>query len=272
MTYVLSSDTLFRTVGLRLAGKDAALLYALALHECAAVDGNGVLTPLMVKDAAGLFDLSWKRLAPRLVEQGMWHDPLTLDECDDCSDRTETLNPGEYLIHRWWEPLLHQAGKDDPIKRDRELRRKRLNRNKALVTSIRKRDRDLCRYCGVETLDSSGPDKKSALVRTLDHVDPWGENTLANVVVACRRCNGVKRDRRPEDAGMVLLRPGTRAGSDPAHPAHDPDSAGSSRERPRETGPIRIASGRDGSGSGPWSDPVLDLHQTNGHSTNGAHA
>lgn len=273
MTYVLTCDRTFRETGLRLAGKDAALLHAVALHECASVDGNGVLTPLMVKDAAGLYDLKPARLVPKLLEHGIWHDALSLDKCPDCYDQSDPLAEDNLLIHRWWEPLLHSAGKHDALKRAHEARRKALNRDKPLVARIRARDRDLCRYCGVDTLDNSGPDKKSALVRTLDHVDPFGENSFTNVVVACKRCNGYKRQRTPEawlaaegpwspdnpGGARPLLKPGTRSETDPADPTADRGQDRASRGRAREAGPGRIGTGRDGAGSGPKAgrDPAL---------------
>jgi hypothetical protein len=259
VTYVLTCDRTFHETGLRLAGKDAALLHAVALHECASVDGNGVLPPMTVKDAANLFDLkSPAKLAARLVEHGVWHDADGLAGCDDCLERTDELGPGELLIHRWWEPLLHSEGKHDPVKRSREQRRKALNRNRALVLKIRTRDQDLCRYCGAGPLDPSGPDRRSPLSFTLDHRDPWGGNTEANVVVACRRCNGLKRDRTPEEAEMTLLRPGSRAGSDPAPTEH---GAGPSLAGAHETGRSQVGPGRDGAGSGPEPErePAPDL-------------
>lgn len=274
MTYVLSCDRTFRETGLRLAGKDAALLYAVALHECASVDGDGVLTPLMVKDAAGLYDLRPKALVPRLVEHGIWHDVGTLADCYECVDQSKPLAPGEYLIHRWWEPLLHGEGKNNAVKREREKRRKALNRDKVLVTKVRTRDRDLCRYCGVPCIDSSGPDRKSARVLTLDHIDPWAGNVFANLVVACRRCNGWKKDRTPEvwlaeegpwspsnpGGARERLAPGTLIsdpadqGQDPADQTQDQGHDQTPRAHAREAGPGRIGSGRDGTGTGPRSD------------------
>lgn len=259
MTYVLSDDKTFRQTGLRLAGKDAALLYATALHECAAEDGDGVLTPLMVKDAAGLYDLNAKRLAPRLVEHGLWHDPVTLEQCGSCLEYTESLAEGAFLIHEWWKPLLHKEGKNDPVKRDRELRRKRLWRNKSLVLSVRSRDKDVCRYCGEPCTDPSGPDKKDPLGLTLDHVDPWGDNTLGNVVVACRRCNGIKRNRTPSEAGMTVLKPGTRVGRSDTDQTPGTDTDQTLACATREAGRIRHGSDRDGSRSG--TGPVPDQTQ-----------
>ena len=43
---------------------------------------------------------------------------------------------------------------------------------------------------------------------TVDHIMPTsrgGKNTWQNTVAACERCNQVKEDRTPAEAGMVLL-------------------------------------------------------------------
>lgn len=62
------------------------------------------------------------------------------------------------------------------------------------------RDGGRCRYCG----------RSGAM--TVDHVVPrskGGSDADRNLVAACGGCNTKKRDRTPEDAGMVLLKPGT---------------------------------------------------------------
>jgi 5-methylcytosine-specific restriction endonuclease McrA len=56
------------------------------------------------------------------------------------------------------------------------------------------RDGHRCGYCG-----KAG--------RTVDHIVPrcqGGQNTWANTVAACDRCNQRKADRTPKQAGMVL--------------------------------------------------------------------
>lgn len=61
--------------------------------------------------------------------------------------------------------------------------------------AVLKRDNFTCAYCG-----NAGS--------TYDHVFPksrGGENTWLNLVAACTDCNGKKRDRTPEEAGMPLL-------------------------------------------------------------------
>jgi 5-methylcytosine-specific restriction endonuclease McrA len=61
------------------------------------------------------------------------------------------------------------------------------------------RDHYTCQYCGVQS---------GRAHLTIDHVLPrsrGGETTWENVVAACGPCNRRKRDRTPEEAGMVLL-------------------------------------------------------------------
>lgn len=62
------------------------------------------------------------------------------------------------------------------------------------------RDRHRCQYCGR---------RQSAAELTLDHVHPrsrGGATTWRNIVVSCFGCNAKKADRRPEEAGMALLK------------------------------------------------------------------
>lgn len=62
-----------------------------------------------------------------------------------------------------------------------------------------RRDRHVCAYCGGEF---------SFLRLTRDHIVPLsrgGRDLWMNVVTACRHCNGVKRNRTPEEAGVELL-------------------------------------------------------------------
>ena len=62
-----------------------------------------------------------------------------------------------------------------------------------------RRDRHMCAYCA---------DELSFFRLTRDHIRPLsrgGRDTWMNVVTACRQCNGQKRNRLPEEAGMELL-------------------------------------------------------------------
>lgn len=250
------------------AGKNGRALWLAAGPKCAAIDSDGRVDGRMVKLYAAMAEVPAAPSALLLVASGLWHDAKTIVDCDRCSryadDHGGPLADGDFFFHDWWVYQLDKEGKENPIHRDRELRRKRLNRNQALCRAIRKRDRDRCRYCGVATI--WGADRKSGHAGTFDHVDPFGDNSYTNVVVACRRCNGRKRDRTPEEAGMALLpepqpyeapttatRSGSVApgsGSDPDPRPRDPDPDPDPLTRARETGrePDRAGSG---SGSGP---------------------
>ena len=62
-----------------------------------------------------------------------------------------------------------------------------------------RRDRHICAYCGGEF---------GFLKLTRDHIRPvsrGGRDTWMNVVTACRSCNGIKRNRVPEESGLELL-------------------------------------------------------------------
>ena len=59
-----------------------------------------------------------------------------------------------------------------------------------------RRDQSLCLYCGEQFPN---------MLLSRDHVRPLsqgGEDTWANVVTACKRCNNFKAGRTPEQAGM----------------------------------------------------------------------
>jgi len=62
-----------------------------------------------------------------------------------------------------------------------------------------RRDENLCLYCGVRFMERD---------LSRDHVQPLsvgGEDSWANVVTSCKRCNNHKGSRTPEQAGMQLL-------------------------------------------------------------------
>ncbi len=97
----------------------------------------------------------------------------------------------------------------DHTKRERWRRDKALKRNGELCRAIKERDRNLCRYCGVRV---NWDDKNGPTGGTYDHVDPDGDNSMSNVVVACRHCNcTIKAERPLEHSGLALWRPGTTA-------------------------------------------------------------
>jgi hypothetical protein len=153
-------------------------------------------------------------LAARLVDAGLW-EPAEVD--------------GErgWLFHDWEQcnPTKDDTATD--AGRLRWRRKNALSKNRDLCERIVARDRSMCRY---------------------DHVDPDGPNSFENVVVACRRCNGRKRDRTPTEAGMTLLpEPG------PWEPTPEsekvPDVSGSDLASPTrdgaESGPGRVGTGSE---------------------------
>lgn len=277
MGYVMSPDETYKAAHLRLAGAPAALLWTVALFECAAIDGNGVLSELMVKDAGNLYDLRGLKLAPRLVETGAWHDPDTLTACTACLEQPSERITSGWLIHGWWVFLQDNAGKNDPVYRWREQRRKALNRMTELKLRIRQRDGDLCQYCGILTV--WGADHKSPKAGTYDHVDPFCTdgpkgygNTYGNLVVACKRCNGVKKDRTPEQAGMTMIR--IRAGLSSPDPDRSIGNPAQDPARPRvtrEAGPGRIGVGsRPDIESGRHPVPAVVSNGNGTHTEEGA--
>jgi hypothetical protein len=62
-----------------------------------------------------------------------------------------------------------------------------------------RRDKHICAYCGDVFKEEN---------LTLDHVHPksrGGADSFANLVSACKHCNGLKDCKRPEEAKMPLL-------------------------------------------------------------------
>ncbi len=69
--------------------------------------------------------------------------------------------------------------------------------------SIFARDRHTCQYCGTN----------GGVALTLDHVHPrekGGKTDWENLVCCCTKCNNIKANRTPEEAGLRLTRPPRR--------------------------------------------------------------
>lgn len=113
-----------------------------------------------------------------------------------------------YEIHDWSEyagKLIQRREEEKEYKK----RQHALYGDMRLIKAVRERDGDYCRYCGKTV---NWKDRKGADGGTYDHIDPDGDNSVENIVVACRACNSKKGGRTPEQAGMVLLPPKTEAG------------------------------------------------------------
>ena len=111
--------------------------------------------------------------------------------------------PDGYVIHDWYD----YAGKLNERREEQKAyksRRYALYNDMRLIKAIRARDGNFCRYCGKSV---NWNDRKGVDGGTYDHIDPDGDNSLENVVVACRSCNSKKKDRPPEEANMSLMPP-----------------------------------------------------------------
>lgn len=188
----------------RMAGVEGRALWLAAGAACAARNTDGVVAPLVVKDACYLAEVDQETATGLLVASGLWHDPKTLRRCDRCRKAAGKLEPGSFYFHDWLDYQLTRDVAKLPEHRVKHNRNKALSRDHALREAIVTRDRGHCRYCH-KRVDFA--DRVSDDGGTYDHKDPDGPNTLENVVVACRGCNTEKGKRTPEEAGMPLLDP-----------------------------------------------------------------
>lgn len=200
----------------------------------------------------------WKRHAAALVAKGLWEEATVDGEAG-----WRFVNWAEY------QPSREEA--NEPLERIRWRRKQALKKDRSLCEAIVARDRGMCRYCGVRV---NWQDRRGPSGGTYDHVDPDGDNSLANVVVACRRCNGRKKDRTPHEAGIVLLPEPEpyQAPSGSLGAGSDPVPSGSTRGSAREAVPEPGRTGSDLVGSTlvePDRAPV-QVPSTNG--SNGVHS
>lgn len=139
------------------------------------------------------------------VKAGWWHDRKTATACRSPYCELSIVAYGlpsakgymecdfgehQFLVNELGIPFEQlRKERDNDLKYDRKLR-----------DEIQQRDESRCRYCGIVV---SWLDRRSPRAATYDHLDPkcrdgkkaFG-NTAGNVVTACNRCNGVKRDRK----------------------------------------------------------------------------
>lgn len=180
-----------------------ALWYATG-SEIAALLTDGQVPADMLDDWCYLAGVERDEATGLLVASGLWHDQRAQRRCDRCAGRYGRIGVDDFYYHDW---LDYNPTKDQARWTSEQIKKKRaddLHKNRELCTAVIKRDGMLCRYCGCRVKKG---DQRSPVGFTYDHVDPDGPNAFGNVVVACRRCNGNKRDRTPEEAGMVLLPP-----------------------------------------------------------------
>jgi 5-methylcytosine-specific restriction endonuclease McrA len=182
-------------------------LHAMATTYCSRQGSDGVIAPRWIRRKLPN-ERERARVLRALVEVGLF-DVLPAGETVVLLDRDgEEVVVGPYAEDRHMvHDYLHHNDSAGKLKRNREWdrRRKELERDRPLVAAIKARDQDRCRYC---TRLVDWRDRRGTKGGTYDHVIPRGENTLDNVVVACRGCNQKKGARTPEEAGMPLSPPG----------------------------------------------------------------
>lgn len=222
---------------------EALAVYFLAAGWCGDnFETDGAVSTFVL----GRFHPEWRVLADWLVEVGLWAPTEVRGR--PAYQFLEWSNEKNGLISCDSAAVIIARRKDDAI-------RKMVYSDPKLVAAIKKRDEDRCRYCGCLV---KWTDRRSTTGGTFDHVRPLrpadggrpGQNTLENLVVACRGCNGRKGNRTLRDAGMRLLKAGAMGAPD----FNDPDEDGTGHRG------IAGGSGRDGSGrvgdqDRPSSDP-----------------
>lgn len=236
---------------------DAGWLWVLVGSRCGHDHTEGRVTPTIVRQVRALHGIPDSAVA-ELVESGRWHDAATIRRCAGCKHippllADGRLKPGEFYVHDW---LVYQFTRDEsllPEHRVKAVRKKRLSNNTELRQQVHERDHGLCRYCGVRP---DFRDRHGASGGTWDHVDPTGPNTLDNVVTACRRCNSLKNDRTPEEAGMTLLAPGQTLGLTRVKPNSSTGPTTRAQAREIGTGPT---------GDQPGSNPGSEMVPSNGN-------
>jgi 5-methylcytosine-specific restriction endonuclease McrA len=117
---------------------------------------------------------------------------LVLDDKAECVLDTERVLHSEYLAVP--EPSV--------VRLNRYIHVPHTHRSVPNRRTVFARDDGACQYCG-------------SAADSVDHIVPrsrGGAHTWDNVVAACRRCNGRKRDRLLAETGMRLRRPPSEPG------------------------------------------------------------
>lgn len=241
-------------------------LWLITGSACATAATEGVVSADLLDDSlhdTGLTGVTARKAVAALVDAGLWHDAKTLRRCDRCKVAAGRIPPTSLYFHDW---LDYQYTRDEakiPEVRWKKARAKALHRDHRLKDQILARDLDRCRYCAVRV---DFRDRVGDTGGTYDHVDPsQRENTVENVVVACRGCNTTKKDRTPEEAGMTLL-PAPDLAPARSEPGRDQPGTGAGPSHTHAPHATRDGSGRD------LAPASSRLGLANGHHTNGAHA
>lgn len=244
----------------RLGGRDALTVWCWVGNAVAEAGSDGVASLDMLEDCADALRMSQAEMdaaTEALGGCGFWHDRTSITACH-CKVAKRHLEARGAFFHDWCDWNIPRDASRIPIERLREMRRRELLHNRKLCEAIVARDGEQCRYCGERV---NFGDRRGKRGGTYDHLDPalfepnMG-NFLDGIVVACRQCNGQKKNRTPAEwlaaggrpllpvAEPYLLDPdlsATRSGSD-----HDLDEPG--HDLTSRAHAARDGSGLDGSG------------------------
>jgi hypothetical protein len=113
-----------------------------------------------------------------------------------------TANAGGWEIHDF---LVYNPSRAEVQgKREYALEMRALHKDRSLIEAIRRRDRDLCRFCAVQV---NWTDRRGSTGGTYDHLIPGAGNNLGNVVVSCRGCHSTKGGKALDDCELELMAP-----------------------------------------------------------------
>jgi hypothetical protein len=158
------------------------------------------------------------------------------------SEAEELLEAGFWDRDEEGRVWIHDYGDYQPLRadvlrsRDLQNRRRALHRDRALISAIKKRDGSTCRLCARRV---DWADRRGAVGGTYAYIDPAVDNSLENVIVACRGCCADLDDRAVEEAGMTVLEPRASRPDRRPDPRSDPDQT---HVRPRSEPPVALHS------------------------------
>ena len=113
----------------------------------------------------------------------------------------DELPTGELAIHGWDERVGILIERRN-AQREYGRRKNQLYSDMRLTKAIKKRDGNVCQYCGKTV---NWDDRRGADGGTYDHIDPDGDNSLDNLCVCCRSCNSSKKHHKPWEVGMRFV-------------------------------------------------------------------
>jgi 5-methylcytosine-specific restriction endonuclease McrA len=131
------------------------------------------------------------------------YQPVGISTWQDAMTKLYSLKANERveIVSTYKERVIKTASGDLPMPMVVRHVKFRVHKNKGVRfgrENVWARDRGRCQYCGIQVPKNS---------YTYDHVIPrahGGKTSWDNIVTACARCNGKKRDRTPAEAKMRL--------------------------------------------------------------------